>query len=160
MEVERLAGQTRIADEARALAQPAVEALGLELVDVEYKKEGSGWYLRFFIDKPGGVGIDDCQAASKAIDPLLDAGMDVPGHYSLEVSSPGLERPFRTERDFLRNLGAAVSVSLFEAKDGRKKLEGTLKDFKDGTATVALDGGGELSLRTEEIAKIHKAVRF
>lgn len=155
-----MGGGTRIADEAAALAQPVLEALGYELVDVEYKKEGAEWYLRFFIDKPGGVGIDDCQAASKAIDPLLDERMDIPGRYSLEVSSPGLERPFRSERDYLRNLGAPVEVSLFQAKDGRKKAEGTLLGFEDGKARIGLDGGGEWVLAASEIARIHKAVRF
>ena len=85
---------------------------------------------------------------------------DVRARYSLEVSSPGLERPFKTERDYLRNLGAAVEVSLFQPKDGRKKLEGTLRDYKDGKVAIGLDGGGEIVLAESEIARIHKAVRF
>jgi ribosome maturation factor RimP len=155
-----LTGGSRVAQEAQALALPVVESLGLELVDVEYKKEGATWFLRFFIDKPGGVGIDDCQSVSRAIDPLLDQKMDIPGHYSLEVSSPGLERPFKSERDYLRNLGFEVEVSLFQAKDGKKKFEGLLKDFQDGSAVVEVKGIGELAFKKEEISRIHKAVRF
>jgi ribosome maturation factor RimP len=155
-----MAGGPRIAQEAQDLARPVVEGLGLELVDVEYKKEGAEWYLRFFIDKPGGVGIDDCQAASRAIDPLLYEKMDIPGHYSLEVSSPGLERPFKSERDYLRNLGNPVEVSLFKPKDGMKRFEGLLKEYRDGAAVIDAEGGNTVSFDKDAISRIHRVVRF
>jgi len=155
-----VSGGSKIAQEAQELALPVVEALGLELVEVEYKKEGPEWYLRFYIDKTGGVGIEDCQLASKALDPLLDEKLTIPGRYNLEVSSPGLERPFKTERDFLRNLGIEVEASLFQAKDGKKKFDGVLKDYRDGKVWIEDAKGATSDLTVEEISKIHKAVRF
>ena len=155
-----MSGGSRIVSEAQTLVAPVVEAFGLELVDVEYKKEGSAWFLRFFIDKPGGVGIEDCQTVSRAIDPLLDQKMDIPGHYNLEVSSPGLERPFKTDRDFLRNLGNEVEVALFEAREGKKKFEGILKDFQDGVIALDLPDGTRLDLKKEETSRVRKTVRI
>ncbi len=155
-----MSGGSKIAQDAQELVLPVVEGLGLELVEVEYKKEGPEWFLRFYIDKAGGVGIEDCQLVSKAIDPLLDQKLTIPGRYNLEVSSPGLERPFKTERDFLRNLGTEVEASLFQAKDGKKKIDGVMKDCRDGKVWIEDAKGATCELAVAEISKIHRAVRF
>ncbi len=116
------------------IAEELLAGSGVELVDVEYVKE-KDWYLRVFIDKPEGIGIEDCQALSEKLETRLDEQDVVPEAYMLEVSSPGLDRVLKKPRDFLREQGKAVEVSLYEPIDGEKRIVGTLESF-DGEALI------------------------
>ena len=116
------------------IAEELLEGSGVELVDVEYVKE-KDWYLRVFIDKPEGIGIEDCQALSEKLETRLDEQDVVPEAYMLEVSSPGLDRVLKKPRDFQREKGKAVEVSLYEPIDGEKRIVGTLESF-DGEALI------------------------
>ncbi len=119
--------------------EPLVEELirdgDLELVDVEYVKE-KDWYLRVFIDRPGGVGIEDCQSLSERLEAELDRRDIVPESYILEVSSPGLDRVLKKDRDFEREMGKTVDVSLYEPLDGEKSLTGTLAAWDGKSLTL------------------------
>ena len=132
------------------LAQPFAQRLGLSIWDVRYEKEGGAWYLRIFIDKPGGVGIDDCEAMSRAINGPLDDLDPIRESYCLEVSSPGLNRELRRGEHFTAFLGSRVQVRLIRpAPDGKRELTGTLKGCDGAGITLAEDSGAttEVSLR-------------
>ncbi len=128
----------KVTDQVRAFAGPAVAAQGCELWDVEYVREGGEWFLRLYIDKEGGVGIDDCEAVSRAVDPILDAEDPIEGSYHFEVSSAGLERPLRRPEHFARSIGKKVTVRLYRPRGGVKEFTGTLTAYEDGA--VVLDG--------------------
>lgn len=119
----------KIADTVRSLAEPVIERLnaGIELLEAEYVKEGSDWYLRLYIDKQGGITLDDCQLVSEALNDLLDEADVIKGKYLFEVSSPGLDRPLKTDRDFERYQGEDVEVHLYAPADGGKIFTGKLK---------------------------------
>ena len=123
------------------LAEPLAKALGLVLWDVRFLKEGTEWYLRVVIDKPGGVSIDDCVAMSQALDAPLDEADPIDCSYSLQVQSPGLERELTRDFHFAQFLGADVTVRFIRAQDGRREYKGRLLDYADGTVTVACDDG-------------------
>ncbi len=131
-----------------------IEEMGFELVDVEYVKEGGGMSLIFTIDSDNGVTVDDCEVVSKKIDPLLDEinpTDDKP--YTLVVSSPGLDRPLKTDRDLKRNLGKEVEITLFSKQNGKKKFSGILESFDE--KTVAIKAEKEiLSFEREKIGSI------
>jgi len=128
------------------ILQPILDRHGFELVDVEYVKEGSDWYLRAYIDKEGGIAVDDCETVSRELEKELDAIDLIDGAYILEVSSPGLTRPLKKEKDFIRNLGKPVEVHTFKPIDGSKEFIGDLLRYDK--ETVVLDIGPE---KTEEI---------
>lgn len=112
------------------LAEELLADTGLELVDVEYVKE-KDWYLRVYIDKPEGIDIEDCQALSEKLEKELDEKNVVPDSYILEVSSPGLDRVLKKEKDFVREAGKMVDVSLYEPLDGSKQITGKLIGYED-----------------------------
>ncbi len=124
------------AQAAAALAEPLLEQMGLRLWDIRFEKEGGIWFLRFFIDKAGGVDINDCERFSRAIDPVLDAADPIDQSYCLEVSSPGVERELCRPWHFEENLGRAVNARLIRAKDGIREISGVLLSYQDGTATI------------------------
>ncbi|MBN2231874.1 MAG: ribosome maturation factor RimP [Deltaproteobacteria bacterium] len=132
----------RVVESARQLAEPLIESLGFELVDCEYAGAGGRGVLRFYIDKPGGVTIDDCAAVSRQLGALLDVDDVVPSRYFLEVSSPGLERPVRKPRDFERFIGRRLRIRTRQPVDGRCRFAGELVAFnlERGLATVVVDG--------------------
>lgn len=133
--------------------------MNLELVDVEYKKEGKDWYLRIYIYKKDGVSIDDCVEVTKAINVVLDEHDPIENQYILEVSSPGLDRPLKGERDFERYKGETVDVALFAAKNGIKDFQGTLLGMQDGE--VVIDSQGEtLKFGLKEISTVKRAIVF
>lgn len=134
------------------LATPLVTGLGLELVGVEYVKEGGRWYLRIFIDKPGGVTLDDCQAVSESLDPLLDEADPIPHSYHLEVSSPGIERPLKKPADFERFSGHRVQLTTFTPQDGQRKFTGRLEGLEDQMVVLTLDDGQERRIPFSEVA--------
>ncbi len=131
------------------IAEGIAREVGLELVDLEYVKE-KDWYLRVFIDQPGGIGIEDCQRFSERLEAELDRQDVVPESYILEVSSPGLDRVLKKDRDFEREMGKTVDVSLYEPLDGEKSLTGTLAAW-DGKA-LTLEGRAPIP--REKIAQV------
>ena len=144
-----------------ALLSPIMEEHGFELVDVEYVKEGSSWYLRAYIDKPGGITIDDCEMVSRRLSDLLDAEDYIPEAYILEVSSPGLGRPLKKEKDFARSLGKEVEVRTFRAvADGEKELSGVLTAYDRDTVTIALSGEESVIIERTNLALIRLAFDF
>ena len=123
-----------------ALLQPMVDERGFELVDVEYVKEGSNWYLRAFIDKPGGISIDDIEPISRELSEKLDQEDFISDAYILEVSSPGLGRPLKKDKDFVRSIGEEIEIHLYRAINKQKEFVGILKEFnkEENTFTVGI----------------------
>ena len=122
------------------LIEPVLIGEGLELVDVEYKKEGKNWVLRIFIDKEGGVTVADCQKVSHLTGDLIEVEETIATPYSLEVSSPGLDRVLKREKDFLKFKGRQIRLHTLSPIDNRRKFTGILTDFKDETVLLELDG--------------------
>ena len=141
------------------LARPIVEEQGCELWDVEYVREGSEYFLRLYLDKEGGVDINDCEAVSRAMDPILDEKDPIPTSYHFEVCSAGLERVLKRPSDFERFLGEPVLVKLYRPKDGRKEFPGVLKGYKDGDITISA-GGQEITFEKAEVALVRLRVEF
>ncbi|MDF2989266.1 MAG: hypothetical protein K0R50_4776 [Eubacterium sp.] len=141
------------------LAAPVVEALNYELVDVEFIKEGANWYLRIYIDKPGGISIDDCQAVSEQMSEILDRKDPIEQSYYLEVSSPGLERPLKTERDFVKYKGELVEVKVFQPIDGKKVFEGELVGLIDDKIVIN-DTGKDIEFEKDKVAIVKRAIKF
>lgn len=140
------------------LAEPIVAELGLELVDVEFIKEAGQWVLRVFVDKPGGVTIEDCEAVSEPLGRKLDRVDPIPFGYTFEVSSPGAERPLKTDADFARFAGRRVRVSLYApAEDGRKVVEGVLVGLRDGLVVID-EGDKETALPKSGVARARLAL--
>lgn len=153
----------RVTDIVEKLAEPIVAAAGLELVDVEYKKEGANWYLRVFIDKPDGVDIDDCSGVSEQLSDLLDEVDPIQNAYFLEVSSPGAERPLKKPSDYERAVGMRIYISLYEALNGSKSYEGTLVEYADDSVTLTYNVKGvpkTISIPFSKIASGRLAVQF
>ena len=138
---------------------PMMEEYGFELVDVEYVKEAGTWYLRAYIDKEGGISVDDCEVVSRRLSDWLDKEDFIEESYILEVSSPGLGRPLKKEKDFVRSLGKDVEIRLYRAKDKRKEFTGALKAFDRDTVTIEEDGK-EITFERAEIALIRLAFDF
>ncbi len=141
-------GKTTVISSVEKLVAPVLTAAGLELVDVEYKKEGKNWYLRIFIDKVGGITVQDCQKISGQISDLIEVENIASAEHILEVSSPGLDRPLKTEKDFLRFKGRKMRVTTFSPIDRQRNFRGVAIDFMEnnlhlqtpqGLAEIALD---------------------
>lgn len=130
----------KLVDTVRSLAEPVAAQCGCEVWDVEYVREAGAWYLRVYIDKPGGVGIDDCEAVSRALDPVLDEADPVPGSYVFEVSSAGAERELKRPGDFERFIGEQVEVKHYQPIDGAKSHVGLLRGYDNGDVTVEVNG--------------------
>lgn len=120
------------------LVMPIINENKLELVDVEYVKEGSDYYLRIYADKEGGITIGDCEIVNRALGDLLDQEDYISEAYILEVSSPGLTRPLKKENDFKRSIGRLVDIKLYKAVNGMKEFEGILEDYTDTTVTISV----------------------
>lgn len=142
------------------ILNPIVEEYGFELVDVEYVKEGSTWYLRAYIDKPGGICIDDCEAVSRRLSDILDEKDYIDDAYILEVSSPGLGRPLRKEKDFRRSLGEEVEVRTYRMIEKQKEFTGILKEYDEKTVTIEEDGENVRIFEKSDIALIRLAFDF
>lgn len=139
---------------------PIVEEYGFELVDVEYVKEGGTWYLRAYIDKPGGISIDDCEAVSRRLSDILDEKDYIEDSYIMEVSSPGLGRPLKKEKDFARSIGKEVEIRTYRMTDGQKEFAGILKDYDADTVTVILEDETVKIFDKSDIALIRLAFDF
>ncbi|MCI8516460.1 MAG: ribosome maturation factor RimP [Hungatella sp.] len=139
---------------------PLMEKYHFELVDVEYVKEGSSWYLRAYIDKEGGIAIDDCEVISRIVSDWLDREDFIDDSYILEVSSPGLGRPLKKEKDFARSLGKDVEVRLYRPRDKQKEFTGALTEYDKDTVTIEMEDGSRVVLERREIALIRLAFDF
>jgi ribosome maturation factor RimP len=147
--------QTQIQRQVDELADALVIAEGMELVDLEYRMQGPRWLLRLFIDKDGGVTIDDCANISRQLGDLLDAKDIIPQAYVLEVSSPGLNRPLKKKEDFSRFAGRKVRLRLVSPMDGRKKIVGSLVGIENETVIVAApDGRCSVALKNIDKANL------
>ena len=131
------------------IAKPVLEELGLFLWDVKFEKEGSLWFLRYFIDKDGGVSIDDCENFSRRIDPMLDETDPISQSYYLEVSSPGTERELSKDWHFDTCIGETVMIKLIRPKDGQREFIGELKEYRDGRITIAAEEKEEIFEKSE-----------
>ncbi len=156
---KNLGNRQRIVQLISGFSGPLAEGLGLELVDVDYLREGDRNVVRLIIDKPGGVGHEDCQAVSQAVSDRLDELDPIPEAYYLEVSSPGVERPLKKEADFHRFAGQEVALHLFAGQEGRKTWQGILRGLDDGNVLLEVDGGVRPFPR-EQISRAHLVFHF
>lgn len=148
--------RSEIEEKTTELVMPIIEEGGYSLWDVEYVKEGPDFILRVYADKEGGIGIDDCVAISRKLSDKLDEADMIEEAYILEVSSPGLTRPLKKDKDFERSIGRLVDVKLYGAVNGMKELEGELKAFDEGSVTVTIDEE-EIKLERSNISGIRLA---
>ena len=142
------------------LLLPVMEEYRFELVDVEYVKEGSNWYLRAYIDKPGGITINDCETVSRKLSDLLDAEDFIDDAYILEVSSPGLGRPLKKDKDFERSIGQEVEIRLFRPLDGEKQLSGVLCAWDASSVTIETEEEKTVVIPRDRISLIRLAFDF
>ena len=143
-----------------AFLLPLMEENNFELVDVEYVKEACTWYLRAYIDKEGGIAVDDCEVISRRLSDWLDKEDFIDDSYILEVSSPGLGRPLKKEKDYKRSIGREVEVRLYKAIDRQKEFTGTLRAYDDKTVTLTMEDGSEAVFEKADIALIRLALDF
>lgn len=153
-------GNPKIESKIEQLVMPIINENSFELVDIEFLKEGSNWYLRIYVDKQGGFTIDDCELVSKQLGEILEKGDPIEQPYILEVSSPGLDRPLKKESDFIRYKGEIVDVKLYKAINKTKEFQGILKGLENNIVTIEDETGKELSFSRQEIAIIRLAVLF
>ena len=144
---------------AEALLSPIVEARGFELVDVEYVKEAGEWYLRGYIDKPGGITVNDCEAVSRAFSDKLDEEDFIEESYIMEISSPGLDRPLKREKDFARSMGKLVEIRTYRPIDKQKEFCGELTAYDSNSVTIDEDGAARTFDR-KDIALIRLYIEF
>lgn len=151
--------KSEIEKKCEELVAPIIDENNFELVDVEYVKEGSNYYLRVYADKEGGINIDDCVLISRQFEAILDEKDFISDPYILEVSSPGLGRPLKKEKDFKRSIGKDVEIKLYKAVDKQKEFEGQLVSYDDNIITIMNDEGNMEFNRTD-IALIRLALDF
>lgn len=149
----------KVTDLVKSLAEPVVQAHGCELWDVEYVREGSEYFLRLYLDKDGGVDINDCEAVSRAMDPILDEKDPIPTSYHFEVCSAGLERALKRPGDFARFLGSPVTVKLYKPRNGLKEIPAILRSYEDGRVTVEA-GKETITFEKSEVALVRLRVEF
>ena len=149
----------KITEKVAQLAQPVVEANGCTLWDVEYVREGAEYFLRLYLDKEGGVNINDCEAISRAMDPILDEADPIPESYHFEVCSAGLERPLKRPSDFERFMNADIMVKLYRPRNGLKEIPGILRGYENGCVTVEA-GQETITFQKSEVALVRLRVEF
>ena len=149
----------KITEVVWALAEPAVQAQGCRIWDVEYVREAGQWYLRLYLDKDGGVDINDCEAISRAVDPILDEKDPIPGSYHFEVCSAGLERVLKRPSDFQKYLGSPITVKLYRPRNGMKEIPCVLRAYEDGRLTVEA-GKETVTFEKSEVALVRLRVEF
>lgn len=140
---------SKVTEKVEALARPVIEDEGCELWSVEYVREAGSWYLRVFIDKDGGVGIDDCERISRRLDPILDEADPIPDSYVFEVGSAGAERELKRPSDFEKFMGSEVEVKLYQPYEGKKSLVGKLEAYENGDITI-----NSVQLKKSQIAQV------
>jgi len=154
--------QAEALEAVRAVAQRVTDGRGFELVDVELKTAPGGRLVRLFVDKPGGIGLDELQSVSEEVSAILDAEDPIESHYTLEVSSPGLDRPLKGEDDYRRFLGKLAKLSSYEPVEGRRHWAGRLLSVEDGAVSLALEkeGGAVARVPLAKIAHGRLEVEF
>ena len=149
----------KVTDLTAALAEPIVQEQGCSLWDVEYVREAGQWFLRVYIDKEGGVSIQDCEAVSRPLSDALDEADPIEGSYVLEVSSAGADRPLKRPEHFRQFLGAQVEVRLYRALEGRKEYVGILAGYEAGNVTIQMETGAHTFLK-QDVAQVRLYVTF
>ena len=149
----------KVTELVASFAKPIVEEHGCELWDVEYVREGSEYFLRLYLDKEGGVDITDCEAISRAVDPILDEKDPIKESYHFEVCSAGLERVLKRPSDFEQFMGSNVLVKLYKPRNGAKELKGTLTGYENGKVTID-QAGTFVTLEKQEVALVRLYVEF
>ena len=149
----------KVTDTVAALAAPVIEAAGCTLWDVEYVKEAGQWFLRLYIDKEGGISIEDCEAVSRPMSDLLDEADPSEGSYVFEVSSAGADRVLKTPEHFEQFMNTEVEVKLYRPREGRKEFVGLLRSYTDGDVTVDINGQNT-EFTKKEIAMVRLYPRF
>lgn len=139
------------------LIQPLIDANNFELVDVEFVKEGSDWYLRVYIDKDGGITVDDCELISRAFNEILDREDYISEQYIFEVSSPGLMRPLKKEKDYKRSVGKLIDIKLYKPVDKCKEFTGVLDSYDKDTVTIKMDDDTQKTFDRSNLAMIRLA---
>ena len=139
--------------------EPTVKELGYELYEVEYQKEFDNWVLTLYIDRPGGVSLDDCELVSNAVDLILDEADPIDQAYYLSVSSLGIDRPLKIDKDYQRNIGNVLDVKLYAAINGRKEYTGTLIDFDKDSFTLELKKGS-ITIERKKAALVRPHIDF
>ena len=151
----------KVTELVRALAQPIAAENGCGIWDVEYVREAGTWFLRVYLDKEGGVTIDDCEAVSRPWSDALDEADPIEGSYTLEVGSAGAERALKRPGDFLRYLGSPVLVKLYRSIDGRKEIPGTLSAYDEASGDITVSAGGtEQTFSKKDVALVRLRVEF
>lgn len=140
--------------------EPIIIERNLELVDLEFVKEGANWYLRVYIDKEGGVDIDDCEGVSRALEAKLDADDPIEQAYILEVSSPGIDRPLKKETDFEKYRGEIIDIKLYKALEGQKQFQGKLLGLENGVISIEDDKNKVFAFDQKDVASVRLAVIF
>ena len=142
------------------LITPILDRMNFELVDVEYVKEGGTWYLRAYIDKEGGITVNDCEAVAREMNEILDREDFVEDSYVFEVSSPGLGRPLKKEKDYIRSMGKEVEIRTYRAINREKEFYGILSAYDENTVTIKTEDGTEMTFEKSDIALIRLAFDF
>lgn len=150
---------SKITETVWQLVQPVAQANGVELWDVEFVKEAGTQYLRVYIDKPGGVDINDCEAVSRAMDPILDEADPIPCSYVFEVSSAGIDRELKRASDFEKFMGSQVQVKLYQPFEGQKSFVGRLSKYENGDVTLSV-GTREVTLKKPMVAQVRLYVEI
>ncbi len=140
--------------------EPIVAEKNLELVDLEFVKEGANWYLRVYIDKEGGVDIEDCEGVSRALEAMLDDNDPIEQAYILEVSSPGIDRPLKKEADFEKYRGEMIDIKLYKAKNGQKQYQGKLLGLENAVISIEDDENQVVTFEQKEVANVRLSVIF
>ena len=153
-------GSGNIEEKIFSMLESTVADSGLELADVEYQKEHGGWVLRLVIDKPGGVSLDDCAHISQRAGDILDREDPIPQSYRLEVASPGIDRPLKTRKDFIRFQGEWIEIHLYAPIDGQKVLVGMLASSTDTQVCIRPEKSKEICVERDKIAKVNLHVQF
>ena len=149
----------KVTDTVAQLALPYVQAAGCTLWDVEYIKEAGEWYLRVYIDKEGGVSIEDCEAVSRPLSDKLDEADPIQGSYTFEVSSAGCDRVLRTTEHFAACMGQEAEIKLYRPRNGRKEFVGILQAYDDGNITI-IQGEAPITFEKKEVALARLYPRF
>jgi len=149
----------KITDQVAEFSRPVVEEKGCTLWDVEYVREGAEYFLRLYIDKEGGVSIDDCEAVARAIDPILDEKDPIANSYHFEVCSAGLERALKRPGDFAQFMGSPILVKLYRPRNGLKEIPGILRGYDNGCVTVEV-GKETITFEKSEVALVRLRVEF
>lgn len=142
------------------LVQPIIDTNNFELVDVEYVKEAGEYYLRIFVDKEGGISLNECEVVSRALSEILDVKDPIKDNYYLEVSSPGLDRPLKKDKDFVRYQGRDVEIKLYKPLNGSKQLEGELAGLTEDKNIKVIIDNEEVEFNKKDVALIRLAIKF